>query len=98
LKNLKAGGIMRPKKCTSPGCKDTPLVKSEIESSLSVERWECPRCGKPYNCPTTLASTAQVATAASALSIVGTFALHLLTEDWDSAIEHAADNLDEFFG
>lgn len=90
--------MARHKTCTSPPCQGTALRRSDIESSLSVERWDCPRCGKPYHCPTALASTAQVASTVSALSIAATFALHLMTMDWDGAVEHAAENLAEILG
>ena len=81
--------------CSSPKCQGTPLVKSSIESSLSIERWECPRCGRPYNCPTTLASVSQVAGTASALAIAGSILLRVFTGDWEGAIQHAADGLDD---
>ena len=86
------------KRCNSPACQGTALRRSDIESSLSVERWDCPRCGKPYHCPTALTPITQAASTASALAIVATFALHLVTMDWDGAIEHAGENLDQLLG
>ena len=89
---------MKRKYCTSPRCEGVSLVKSEMESSLSIERWECPLCGKGYSCPTALASTAQLATVASALSIAAGFALHLLGMDWATTMDHIEDNIDGFAG
>jgi hypothetical protein len=84
---------MSQKRCTQTACQGTPLVKSSMESSLSVERWDCPRCTKSYSCPTPLASGAQVASAASACAIVATFFFHAATMDWEGAIDHAAEHL-----
>lgn len=85
------------KRCISPKCQGAPLMKSSMESSLSVERWECPRCGRPYNCPTTLTSVSQVAGTASAIAIAGSILLRAFTGDWQGAIEQTAESLDDLF-
>jgi hypothetical protein len=85
------------KKCVAPACQDAQLVKNDMESSPGNERFYCPRCGRIYNCPTRLAKAGQIFSVLSGMAIVGTFVVHLVTMEWDSALDHAAENLDQLF-
>lgn len=85
------------KVCVVPACQGAALTKIHIESSSLVERWECPKCRRPYNCPTTLASIAPIASLGSALAIVGSNLLHLGAENWETLAEHITDNVEHVF-
>jgi len=87
--------MLNDKKCIAPTCQGVQLTKNMMESSPGNDRFYCPQCGRIYNCPTRLAKTGQVVSVLSALAIVGTFLVHVVTMDWDGALEHAADNLDQ---
>lgn len=52
---------MIEKKCAKPNCQNQPLRKIEIESSLTIEKYYCPKCGHVYHVPTKVGKTVQVA-------------------------------------
>ena len=74
------------KNCEMPGCSGIALIKSELESSWTVEKYQCPNCGRTYQVPTGTGKTAQVAP----LAIFGMLAVSILTLDIEGAIEHGA--------
>lgn len=85
------------RRCINAKCNGAELIPVEIESSLSLLRFDCPKCGRPYTCPTKLAKAAQVATVASALSIAATFAINILTGDLDVSFDDISDPFHSLF-
>ncbi len=75
--------------CIRPDCQDTELTEVEIESSLTMRKLCCLKCGRSYFMPTKVGKVAQVAPLITAGVIVGS----LLFGDLDEAVGHIADTL-----
>ena len=82
---------MKEKRCINPHCANATLIRMDLESTWTLEKFFCPnaKCGRIYVVPTITGKITQVAPLAS----MGIFAVSLLTMDWETAVEHAADHL-----
>lgn len=81
---------MVEKKCAKPKCDGETLRKIELESSWTIEKYYCPKCGHQYIVPTNLGKTAQVAPIAL-VSVAGVKILYQLLAD-----DHASFEDDDF--
>lgn len=75
--------MRRDKTCIVPKCHDATLTKIELESSYTVERYACHKCGRLYTVPTTAGKVNQLAGLAS----IGLLGVALLRGDLEGVIE-----------
>jgi hypothetical protein len=75
------------KKCAVPKCEGCLLIKVPMESSLTIEKYICPNCGRPYIVPTTVGKVVQVAP----LALFGTLVLIASRTIFASHIDHTVD-------
>ena len=83
--------MQQGKTCEMPGCSGVALIRSGLESSWTVEKYQCPNCNRTYQVQTGVGRTAQVAP----LAIFGMLAVSLLTLDIEGVIEHGKDAIDQ---
>ena len=80
---------MRKKTCVLPACQNQELTDMALESSWTVTKCYCIKCGRIYMIPTTVGKASQVAP----LLTAGVILTSVLTADYDNAVEHAANLL-----
>jgi hypothetical protein len=82
-----------PKRCEMPNCQGGTLIKMEHESTWTTAKFYCsnPKCGRVYLVSTTVGKVGQVAP----LALIGSFAMALLTHDWDHVLDHVGETLDQ---
>lgn len=88
---------MKIPKCVNYKCEREDLQEVEAESTWTMKKFFCPKCGKAYGVPTNVGKVAQVSGIVTAAVILSNFALnsfgHFLgIDDIDVGVDTLNDN------
>ncbi|MFN8344211.1 MAG: hypothetical protein U0X91_04370 [Spirosomataceae bacterium] len=68
----------------NPKCEHENLVEIETESTWTLKKYFCPKCGRPYGVVTKIGKTAQIAGIVTASVILTNFAMSIFHGDAES--------------